>query len=414
MRALLVSSLPFSVIGAVIGPLALLACSSAAPVTPSQGVSSTAWTCGTQNVPNGASISCTSASALATPDVYVCVPGTTDSPCPPADVDAGAGCTDPTGATCDGGYTFDDDGGPVGQGGADAGTPPSGGGYSCDDDAGTPTGAGAGSGHGNGNGGANGNGGNPHDDAGSAGASCGSSSGGSSGGGGYTSGGEDAGSPGWNCQNGGDAGVTCSQPPSCQPGSHASACGACVPNSCSDDCVPPSSGGCWVTGGGWITDADGTDSFGGNAMPMKAGDVRGEWEDVDHATGNKGHGAAQYIYCRHVDEPGPGQPSGPSHHFDINQVYFGGPARWFTGGTWSDGYWFDVMAEDHGEGKGANAGGPDYYHFTIRQIAGNGVSGAVVYDTENNMSGGNIQIHPPNNGHPYAASALPPWVALQP
>ena len=130
--------------------------------------------------------------------------------------------------------------------------------------------------------------------------------------------------------------------------------------------------------------------------------------------GNKAHGQAQYIYCRHVDEPGPGQPSGPSHHFDINQVYFGGPARWFTNSAWSDGYWFDVMAEDHGEGKGKNAGGPDYYHFTIRQISGNNVSGAVVYDTENNMSGGNIQIHPPNPGHPGVQSQLPPWVQLQP
>jgi hypothetical protein len=169
-----------------------------------------------------------------------------------------------------------------------------------------------------------------------------------------------------------------------------------------------------VTGGGFIPDADGQDSFGGNAMPMKSGTVRGEWEDVDHGTGNKAHGEAQYLYCRHVNEPGPGQPSGPSHDFDINQVYFGGPARWFTNGTWSDGYWFDVMADDHGEGKGANAGGPDYYHFTIRQISGSGVSGAVVYDTENSLGGGNIQIHPPNDGHPYTASALPAWVALQP
>ena len=199
----------------------------------------------------------------------------------------------------------------------------------------------------------------------------------------------------------------------CNAGTHPSACGACIPDGTCDDCVPPSGGGCWVTGGGFITDPIGQDSFGGNAMPMKSGGVRGQWENVDH-DGTKAHGEPQYIFCRHVNEPGPGQPSGPSHNFDINQVYFGGPARYFVNGAWADGYWFDVMAEDHGEGKGKNAGGPDYYHFTLRQISGNGVSGAVVYDEENSLGGGNIQIHPPNNGHPYSQSTLPPWVQLQP
>lgn len=216
----------------------------------------------------------------------------------------------------------------------------------------------------------------------------------------------------WSCDCLSD-GTTCQQPPMCDPGTHPSACGACIPDGTCDDCVPPSGGGCWVTGGGFIPDAIGQDSFGGNAMPMKSGSVRGEWENVDH-DGTKAHGEAQYIFCRHVSEPGPGQPSGPSHNFDVNQVYFGGPARYFTNGAWADGYWFDVMAKDHGEGKGKNAGGADYYHFTLRQISGSGVSGAVVYDEENSLGGGNIQIHPPNNGHPYSPSTLPPWVQLQP
>src|SRR5205814_7147592 len=90
--------------------------------------------------------------------------------------------------------------------------------------------------------------------------------------------------------------------------------------------LSPAQGGCWVTGGGFIVDADGNDSYGGNAMPMKDGRIRGEWEHVDHGTMDKAHGQARYIVCRHVDEPGPGQPSGPSHNFNINQVYFGGPA----------------------------------------------------------------------------------------
>jgi hypothetical protein len=191
--------------------------------------------------------------------------------------------------------------------------------------------------------------------------------------------------------------------------------GTCTPDcentGSSDDCgegTPPAAGGCWVTGGGYVTDFDGTDTFGGNGMPMKAGNVRGEWEHQDHGTARKAHGQVRYLVCRHVDGPGPGQPSGPSHHFDINQVYFGGPARWFDK-SWSDGFWFDVMAEDHGE-PGRN----DFYHFTIRKMVGANQSGPIVYDTNGTLGGGNVQIHPPNNGHPYNGGSLPPWVSLQP
>jgi hypothetical protein len=145
-------------------------------------------------------------------------------------------------------------------------------------------------------------------------------------------------------------------------------------------------------------------------MPLKDGRVRGEWEEQDHGSGDKAHGQVRYLVCRKVAGPGPGQPSGPSHNFDINQVYFGGPARWFDGTkTWLDGYWFDVMAEDHGE-----PGRDDVYHFTIRKMVSATQSGAVVYETQGTLGGGNIQIHPPNNGHPYSGGTLPPWVALQP
>jgi hypothetical protein len=164
-------------------------------------------------------------------------------------------------------------------------------------------------------------------------------------------------------------------------------------------------GGCWITGGGYIVDTDGNDSFGGNAMPMKDGTVRGQWEEQDHGTNDKAHGEASYIMCRHVDEPGPGQPGGKKG-FTANQAYFGGHARWFTPADgWKDGYWFDVMVEDHGEGHGIM----DYYHFTIRDAAG-----TVVYDTQGNQIGGNIQLHPPNAGHPSTGGQLPPWVMLQP
>jgi hypothetical protein len=411
--------LPLSL--AVIAPVVAVACSSA-PGGGTTGQTTSAWACAQTLVPNGVAVSCTATSSSAlTTETYTCGGGGTTgggTPCPPPDVDAGppptCGELLPCGPGDDAGTTTpppsDDGGAPVGQGGGYYDSGASGGDYDA-----------SGSGPGNSNGGGNGKGGGggkPGSSSGSSSGSTGASSGGVSSSGGGT-GSDDGGcgsegpTPEWQCSGDGNY-VTCNQPPSCAPGSHASACGACVPDGTCDDCVPPSAGGCWVTGGGFIDDDGGQDSFGGNAMPMKSGTIRGEWEDVDHATGDKAHGQAQYIYCRHVNEPGPGQPSGPSHNFDINQVYFGGPARWFTNGTWADGYWFDVMAEDHGEGKGAKAGGPDYYHFTIRQISGSGVSGAVIYDTENDMGGGNIQIHPPNGGHPYAGSSLPPWVSLQP
>jgi hypothetical protein len=222
---------------------------------------------------------------------------------------------------------------------------------------------------------------------------------------------------------------TCESVPACAPGTHASACGACVNDGESGDCVPPSEGGCWVTGGGFIVApndltgaaADGHDNFGGNAKPMKDGHVQGNWNHVDHGTGNHAKGKPAYIVCRHVDEPGPGQPGGRKG-FTMNQVYFGGPAQWrvATAGAWADGYWFDVVAKDHGEPGSVpnvkNGFMPDTYHFTIRKMddPAKQVSGAAVYETHGTLQGGNIQLHPPNNGHPYTPSTLPGWVSFEP
>jgi len=196
------------------------------------------------------------------------------------------------------------------------------------------------------------------------------------------------------------------------------------PDNVCGNSLAPSAGGCWITGIGFIVDADGHDNFGGNGMPMKDGTIRGEWEHVDHGTGDKFHGQVHYLFCRHVPEPGPGQPSGPSHMFDINQAYYGGPGRWFTPTDgWKDGYWFDVMAEDHGEpgnqpGPGQHGSmGPDEYYFTARIIQGDLQSGSVVmdvYSTGGPLEGGNFQIHPPNTGHPYTSGTLPNWVTLAP
>ncbi|HEY5946512.1 MAG TPA: hypothetical protein VIV40_13515 [Kofleriaceae bacterium] len=177
-----------------------------------------------------------------------------------------------------------------------------------------------------------------------------------------------------------------------------------------DDGEPPSEGGCFITGIGFLVDADGKDNFGGNGMPMKAGYIRGEWEHQDHGTGDKLHGRVGYLYCRHVDEPGPGVPSGSDHTFNINQAYYGGPGRWYEPSTgWTDGYWFDVMAEDHGE-----PGKADEYYFTVRPMDASGQVGAVMYATGGVLGGGNFQIHPPNDGHPSTSGSVPTWVSLQP
>ncbi len=218
----------------------------------------------------------------------------------------------------------------------------------------------------------------------------------------------------------------CESVPDCAPGTHPSACGACVPDGESSDCVPPAAGGCWVTGGGFIVgpnvatgaDADGHDNFGGNAKPMKDGRIQGHWNHVDHGTGNHAKGVPQYIVCRRVDEPGPGQPGGKKG-FTMNQVYFGGPAEWRSDGAWASGYWFDVVAKDHGEPgsrpHAKNGGMPDTYHFTIRLIDDPQAqtSGAIVYETKGELEGGNIQMHPPNNGHPNTPMTLPSWVAYE-
>ncbi len=48
----------------------------------------------------------------------------------------------------------------------------------------------------------------------------------------------DAGGPPYNCQVV-EGETLCTMPPSCAPGTHPSACGACVPDDTTDDCVPP-------------------------------------------------------------------------------------------------------------------------------------------------------------------------------
>src|SRR4029079_17519186 len=91
-------------------------------------------------------------------------------------------------------------------------------------------------------------------------------------------------------------------------------------------------------------------NFGGNAKTLRDGRMQGHWNHVDHGTKNHAKGKPEYLVCRHVDEPGPGQPGGKKG-FTMNQAYFGGPAEWreFSTGQWASGYWFDVVVKDHGE-----------------------------------------------------------------
>ncbi len=369
---------------------------------------SSVWNCYSVAVPGGRTRECVSstASGLIAPAEYTCPPDGDYNPnCPPSDT-ADAGVTnDGTGDGTDGGSICDFCPDCTGCGGGTSDGPGS---------SSSSGGASDGSSSGKGNGSSSGHGGS----SGHASSSGGTSSGGSSSGGtsSGSSGGTSDGDGGFICES--EDGITknCHKPPKCLPGSHPSPCGACVPDtSGTEDCTPPSAGGCWVTGGGFVTDANGKDSFGGNGMPMKSGAIRGEWENQDHGTQSKAHGHVTYLVCRHVAAPGPGRPGGKKG-FDINQVYFGGAARHFTAGAWADGYWFDVVAEDHGEPGNTNAhkATADYYHFTLRKIAGPNQSGTVVYETKGDLTGGNIQIHPPNGGHPYTSSQLPAWVQVEP
>jgi hypothetical protein len=186
--------------------------------------------------------------------------------------------------------------------------------------------------------------------------------------------------------------------------------------------LPPEEGGCWFTGGGTFGKGNTRDSFGGNAMTMKDKSVRGEWEHVDHTniTGvptvngqNLFHGKVHYIVCKKFETlSGPQVPKAYP-----NYINFGGTGKY----NGVDGYFFDVRAFDHGEGG---------IHFDRYTIDVYDASKKLVLHADGSvtelapssktckddvkvtqdlawvlgmgcLSGGNLQIHPPNTGHPY-------------
>jgi len=179
----------------------------------------------------------------------------------------------------------------------------------------------------------------------------------------------------------------------------------------------PDVGGCWVTGighigsdlnGNGISDKPGAgaanqDSFGGNAMGMKDGTVRGQWQNTTHLADGKHkfHGQANFIYCWNDGGPGPDVPKAYP-----NRAIWGGPGKW----DHQDGYVFIVSAADYKEGKDGNdANIRDAYAITVYEdVDGDGKATSadtIIYE-ESDCVFGNFQIHPPNNGHPYVAAPL--------
>ena len=173
----------------------------------------------------------------------------------------------------------------------------------------------------------------------------------------------------------------------------------CLDTALGGDCnlVPTEvTGGCFVTGIGHIGDENnhpgagraGEDSFGGNAMGMKDGTVRGQWQNTTHQ-GDLFHGQATWLRCWKDDGEGPQVPRAIP-----NNAEWGGPGLW----NHEEGYTFRVHAADRREGG---------HHADEYEIFVFGPDGELVYSESEIIDGGNFQIHPPNNGHPYETTYQP-------
>jgi hypothetical protein len=153
-------------------------------------------------------------------------------------------------------------------------------------------------------------------------------------------------------------------------------------------------GGCWITGGGHIGDASShggagqndQDSFGFNAMGMKSGYVRGEIQNTTHL-GDVFHGQATWLHCWKDDGAGPEVPRAIP-----NNAEWGGTGEW----NHEAGYTWEAHLADRAEGGSHE----DEYEIWITAL-----DNTLVYsqtaDQDLVITGGNFQIHPPNNGHPY-------------
>jgi len=160
--------------------------------------------------------------------------------------------------------------------------------------------------------------------------------------------------------------------------------------------------GCWLTAGGHITNqkditADFKGSYGGNGMTMKDGSVRGEWNHVDHLSGDHFHGIVAALVCDYVPlYDGPNVPKAYPNH-----VVFVGEGRLND----VDGCTFEVDAYDIDEG-GIHRDGYEIWVWCDGSLALHNKATEDQCDplTSNPigcLAGGNFQIHPANNGHPY-------------
>lgn len=155
-------------------------------------------------------------------------------------------------------------------------------------------------------------------------------------------------------------------------------------------------GGCWITGGGHIGDEtshggagqNDQDSFGFNAMGMKDGTVRGELQNTTHL-GDDFHGQATWIHCWKDEGDGPEVPKAIP-----NNAEWGGPGTW----NHEDGYTWEAHLADRAEGGSHR----DEYEIWVYDAGGALVYSQTAAD-DLVITGGNFQIHPPNNGHPYTS-----------
>jgi hypothetical protein len=120
-----------------------------------------------------------------------------------------------------------------------------------------------------------------------------------------------------------------------------------------------------VTGGGTLG-SPATDIFGGNAMNQRSGEDIGKWT---HSV------IGDFIFQGDVEFLA-------FSYFSL-EAYFTGTGKL----NQEDGYTFEVLVRDDEI---------DHYHITIYNP-----DTTIHYEADQDLSGGNIILQPPNNGHPY-------------
>jgi hypothetical protein len=148
---------------------------------------------------------------------------------------------------------------------------------------------------------------------------------------------------------------------------------------------------CWLTTGGFHnagTQSGGKDfTFGGNVGPPAAG----SWEVIDHNTGDNFHSNDVHITdCLVIENTGPGQPGGKKG-FEINKAEFEGTGR--LNGV--DGYPFKGYVVDSGEPQGKKNNDPDQFYIIVYEPGHFEDPLYVAFETQFDLDGGNVQIHPP-------------------